>query len=193
MKIREYSGPLTVFAAGVLGFSLICIVSAAALVNPKRSEASDFGAQDVVDSAFSNPINTAAALTAVEISEYVPTLTPTFTLDPTITASVTPTKRLFVTWTPAPPTRTRMARSTATSVPTQIPSRTPTRIPPTFTLTPKPPTDTNTPEPPPTDTDTPEPPPTDTNTPEPPPIDTDTPVPPADTPTPLQLENTSIP
>ena len=183
MKIREYSGPLTVFAAGVLGFSLICIVSAAALVNPSAPRASDIGAQDIVDSAFSNPINTAAALTAVEISEYITTPTPTLTLHPTITVSVTATKRLFVTWTPAPPTRTRMARSTATSIPTQIPSRTPSRIPSTFTFTPKPPTETDTPEPPPTETDTPEP----------PPIDTDTPVSPADTPTPLQLENTSIP
>ena len=164
MKIREYSGPLTVFAAGVLGFSLICIVSAAALVNPSAPRASDIGAQDIVDSAFSNPINTAAALTAVEISEYIATPTPTLTLHPTITVSITATNKIFVTWTPLPPTRTRVGRPSATS--TRVPSRTPTRILlPSPTNTPVPPTDTS--EPPPTDTpvpptDTPEPPPTDT-------------------------------
>jgi hypothetical protein len=180
VKIREYSGPLTVFAAGVLGFSLICIVSAAALVNPSAPRASDIGAQDIVDSAFSNPINTAVALTAVEISEYITTPTPTLTLHPTITASVTATKRIFVTWTPLPPTRTREGRPSATS--TRVPSRTPTRILlPSPTNTPNPPTDT--PEPP---TDTPVPP---TDTPEPP---TDTPVPPTDTPEPPPTDTTPV-
>ena len=194
MKIREYSGPLTVLGAGVLGFSLICIVSAAALANPQTPSASNIGAQEIVDSAFSNPISTAAALTAVEISEYIPTPTPTFTasITPSLTAItyITPT-RPFVTWTPAPPTRTRMPRWTATATSSRIPSRTPSRTP-TKTLVPSP-TDTRVPTltftPQPTDTDTPIPPntphPTETNTPEPPPpppstntpIDTETPVP----------------
>jgi len=187
VKIREYSGPLTVLGAGVLGFSLICIVSAAALANPRTPPASDIGAQEIVDSAFSNPISTAAALTAVEISEYIPTPTPTFTesVTPSITAIayITPTKP-FVTWTPILPTRTRMPRLSATPTSLRVPSRTPTKIPvpsptdtriPTLTFTPQP-TETDTPLPPP---NTPHP--TETNTSEPQPTDTpdvtDTPVP----------------
>ncbi len=185
MKIREYSGPLTVLGAGVLGFSLICIVSAAALANPLTPNASNIGAQEIVDSAFSNPISTAAALTAVEISEYIPTPTPTFTetIVPSLTAIsyITPT-RPFVTWTPIPPTRTRKPRLTATSIPSRIPSRTPSQTP-TKTLVPSP-TDTRVPTltftPQPTETDTPIPPsntphPTETNTSEPQPQPTNTP------------------
>ena len=192
MNIREYRGPLTVLAAGALGFSLICIVSAAALANSAASNGSAIEAQDIVDSAFSNPINTVVALTVVEISEFLPTttLTPTPTPADTLTASATipsntPT-RVFLTWTPRPPTRTREAEPTATRTPTRTPSRTPTRTPtrtntpsPTDTNTPIPPTHTFTPEPP-THTITPEP-PTATNTPQPPPTVTDT-LEPTDTP-----------
>jgi hypothetical protein len=219
LKIRAYSGPLTVLAAGVLGFSLICIVSAAALTNQGTSEVPELEAQGIVDSAFSNPINTAVAMTAVEILEYIPTTTPTFTetVPPSQTelTYITPT-RPFITWTPVPPTRTRMGRPSATNIPSQVPSRVPTKIPtnthkpPTLTVTPRP-TFTDTPRPtstpiphftptdvpvPPTDTlppppDTPVPP---THTPETPP---DTPVPPSpipDTETPPPLEApTTIP
>jgi hypothetical protein len=165
VKIREYSGPLTVLAAGVLGFSLICIVSAAALTNPGTSESSDIGAQDIVDSAFSNPISTAVALTAIEISEYIPTTTPTFTESvtpsPTDLNYITPT-RPFVTWTPVPPTRTRMGRLTATSVPSRIPSRTPTNTQAPLPTNTRVPTLTYTPLPPPTETPVP---PTETQSP----------------------------
>jgi hypothetical protein len=188
VKIREYSAPLTVLAAGVLGFSLICIVSAAALANPGTSE-SDFGAQDVVNSAFSNPISTAAALTAVEISEYISTPTPTFTasVTPSLTeiSYITPT-RPFVTWTPIPPTRTRMGagRITATTIPSQVPSqpppsRTPTKIPAPSSTNTRVPTQTFTPQPPPTDTPIP---PTDTQAPTNTSAPSDTPEQPTDTP-----------
>jgi hypothetical protein len=172
VKIRDYSGPLTVLAAGVLGFSLICIVSAAALANPRTSSASELGAQDIVNAGYANPIGTMAALTEVQVTAYIstPTLPFTETIPPTLTAIlyITPTKP-FVTWTPLPPTRTRMGRPSAT--PTQLPTRTPSKIPPTPTFTPRP-TFTDTPLPP---TDTPVPP---TDTPVPP---TDTPVPPTNT------------
>jgi hypothetical protein len=193
VKIRAYSGPLTVLAAGVLGFSLICIVSAAALTNQGASEVPELKAQGIVDSAFSNPINTAVAMTAVEILKYIPTHTPTFTASvtssPTEITYITPT-RPFITWTPVPPTRTRMSRPSATNVPSQVPSRVPTKIststrkPPTPTNTPRP-TFTNTPRP--TFTNTPRP--TFTNTPRYTPTDvpvppTDTSLPPLDTPEP---------
>jgi hypothetical protein len=185
VKIREYSGPLTVLAAGVLGFSLICIVSAAALANPGASEDSDLGARDIVDSAFSNPISTAVAMTAVEIFEYIPTPTTTFTA--TAISSITPITyitptRPFVTWTAVQPTRTRMGRLGATPSPSPAPTRflsqTPTRIAvststftrvPTSTFTSRPPTETPIP---PTHTQQP------TDTPNP----SDTPEPPTDTP-----------
>ncbi len=189
MKIREYSGPLTVLAAGVVGFSLICIVSAAALANSGASEP-DLKAQDIVNSGFSNPISTAAALTAVEISEYIPTPTPSFTesVTPTYTeiTYLTPT-RPFVTWTP---TRTRMGAEKLTvtlvpsqvpsQIPSQIPSRTPTKLPAPTSTNSRVPTLTFTPQPPPTDTPIP---PTNTQAPtDTPSVPSDTPVPPSDTP-----------
>src|SRR5512133_1240132 len=182
LKIREYSAPLTVLAAAVLGFSLICIVSAAALNSPGTTKEA-MEPQDIVNSAFSNPINTAAALTAVEITAYIATPTETLQATPTIIPSETPTARTFITWTP---TRIRRERDTPTS--TRVPP-TNTRIPPTntriptLTFTPVP-TDTNTPVPP---TYTPVP---DTDTPMPP---TNTPVPDTSTPTPPPTDiNTTV-
>ena len=171
-NLRAYQGPLTVLAAGVLGFSLFCIASAAALINPGTTHASDIEPQDIVDSAFSNPISTAVAMTVVEIYEYIPTATPSERAEASVTAipSGTPTVRAFITWTPVPPTRTRI-RDTAS--PTRFPTSTPTRIPPTNTSVP-----TSTPVPTDTPVPTETPPPPDTNTPEPPTVPPDTETPP---------------
>jgi hypothetical protein len=202
VKLRAYSGPLTVLGAGALGFSLFCIVAAAALANPGTSDVSAIEPQDIVDSAFSNPINTAAALTVVGITAFIstPTLTPSDTSVPTASETLAPSStpiRIFITWTP---TRTRRPdpRATLTYTPTRIPTRTPSRTPtrtPTRTATiPPSPTDTLTPRPTftftlvPTQSNTPLP-PTETNTPRPPPtvtvtsVDTPT-VPPTSTPAP---------
>ena len=182
MKIREYSAPLTVLAAGVLGFSLICLVSAAALNNP-GAKPSDMDPEDIVNSAFSKPINTAVALTAVEVSELIATPISTETLQPTSTVvpSDTATARTFVTRTFTPVHRERDTATPTDIPPTNTPNPTNTRIPPTFTYTPTP-TDTDTPLPP-TPTDT-SPPPTPTDT-SPPPTPTDTSPPPTPTDTPL--------
>jgi hypothetical protein len=179
VKIREYSGPLTVLITGILGFSLFCIVSAAALSDPRAPNTSALQPQELVDSAISN-MNTMAALTVEVIAQYIPTLTPspsnTSTLTETLVASSTPMN--FGTPTRIPPTNTRG--------PGQLPAPTRTRTPlPTASHTPIP--NTNTPIPSPTDTippdtDTPIPPPTNTS-----PPDTDTPIPP-DTATPLPIE-----
>ena len=92
MKLREYSGPLTVLGAGALGFSLFCIVAAAALANPGTSDVAAIEPQDIVDSAFSNPINTVEALTVVQITAFIstPTLTPSETSVPTASETITP-------------------------------------------------------------------------------------------------------
>jgi hypothetical protein len=174
VTIREYKGPLTVLAAGTLGFSLFCIVSAAALADQRAPNVSSIKPQNIVDSAFSN-ISTIAALTVEVVSQYIytPTPTPTSSLIPTSTVSNTPTLFIVHTRTPIPPTRTRGPGfpPTATHIPSFTPNPTNTHLPPTDTFTPIPP-DTDTPVP--TDTleptNTPIPP--DTNTPEPQPTDT---------------------
>lgn len=198
MKIREYKGPFTVLTAGAIGFSLFCIVSAAALADPGAPNVSAFEPQELVDSAVSN-LSTVAALTVEVIAEYVATFTPR----PTDTFSILPTSNLAGTPTLINPflsnqaTRTRAPRDifTPSRTPTRIPSRTSTPIPP-FTQTPEP-TDTDVPPtntPIPTDTDTPIPdtdtpvPPTDTPTDPPPPTET-----PEDTPTPPEIQITPIP
>ena len=177
MKAREYSGPLGVLAAGAIGFSLLCSVSAIAMSDLNSHIATTIEPLNIVDLAVSN-LETAAALTEQVVTAFVPTqtLVPTDTLSPMPLPSDTSTPKHFVTVTP---TLTRRARSTFT--PTKIPTHIPptnTPIPPTNT--PIPPTntpipDTDTPIP---DTDTPIP---DTDTPIP---DTDTPVPDTDTPVP---------
>jgi len=196
VKIREYSGPLTVFLMGILGFSLFCVVSAVAMADPSLPNASAMEPQGIVDSAFSN-LNTMAALTVEVISDYVgtPTPAPSDTITPRATLTASNTPAVFSTFTPRPPTRTREPRSTATLTPTRTPSRVPSMTPsntpmpsltpsntplPTFTRTPDP-THTDIP-----DTDTPVP---DTDTPVP---DTDTPVP-IDTDTPVPIDTPTIP
>ena len=184
--IRQYAGPLTVLAAGAVGFSFFLIVAAAAITSPRAPNASqiDLEPQSLVDSAVSN-MNTMAALTVEAVSQYIPTatVTPSRTSVPTETEAPTFTATLHPTRTRIPPTRTREPSDpppirTATSLPTRTatpePTFTSTSIP-TFTDTPIP---TDTPEPPPTDapvpTDTPEP--SLTNTSEPPPATIELPI-----------------
>ena len=187
MKIREYSGPLTVFMMGILGFSLFCLVSAVALAGANEAHPVSIGPQNIVDSAFSN-ISTIAALTVEVITQYVSTSTPsptdTLAFSPTSSLLSTPTR--FIPFPSRVPTRTRRSDSTLGPAPTstRVPSSTPH---PTATQTPEP-TDTLTPAntPTPADTATPAdtPTPADTATPAdtPPPADTATP---ADTPPPV--------
>ncbi|MGE5374361.1 MAG: hypothetical protein ACM3XO_04825 [Bacteroidota bacterium] len=199
---------MTVLAAGVLGFSIICMVSAAALANPATPARSEIEPRDVVDSAFAKPINTAVAMTVVEMSEYIVSLTPSMavTASPTGNFLGTPTLKAYITWTALPPTKSRDDRpvSTATNIPptsTRV-LPTATKFIPTSTHTDIPNTDT--PKPPPTDTPVP---PTDTpSVPTPPPdIPSDTPVPPTTEPptvppptidpgiTPVPLDSTPTP
>jgi len=139
VRIREYKGPLTVLAAGTLGFSLFCIVSAAALADPRVPNISSIKPQNIVDSAFSN-INTMAALTVEVVSQYIftPTATPTPSLSPTFIGSNTSTLSSSPIRNAIPPTRTRVPRptQTATHIPPITPSQTP--LPPTDTYTPIP-------------------------------------------------------
>ena len=161
MKAREYAGPLGVLAAGAIGFSLLCSVSAMAMSDLNQRVSITMEPLNIVGLAVSN-FETAAALTEQVVTAFVPTqtLVPTNTLVPTSAPSdtATATPRRFVTITP---TLTRRARPpiTKTNIP---PTNTP--VPPTRTSVP-PPTNTNTPVPP---TDTPIPPPTETDTPVPP-------------------------
>ena len=183
-RARDYSGPLGILAAGAIGLSLLCSVSAMAMGDLNRLVSATIVPLNLVDLAVSN-LETAAALTEQVVTVFVPTetLQPTSTLSftplpsDTNTATLVPTRGL-PTRTPtrrpreAPTTApTRRPSATATRHPTTIPSRTSTPIPPpTRTNTPVP-TVTNTPQPtatdvpPPTATDV--PPPTATNVPPP--------------------------
>ena len=184
MRAREYAGPLGVLAAGVLGFSLICSVSAMAMSDLKHYVAATIAPLNILDLAVSN-LNTAAALTQQAVTAFVPTstLVPSRTALPESTPIPSATSRRFVTITPTVPRKTREPAPTQVFVPI-IHTNTP--VPPTST-----PLLTDTPLPPPTDTavpptDTPLPPSTDTSipptdTPLPPP--TDTSIPPTDVPT----------
>ncbi|HJR80551.1 MAG TPA: hypothetical protein VJ821_10790 [Anaerolineales bacterium] len=175
MKPVEYRGLLWVFAAGILGISLLCSVSGMAIQDLNVATAMALQPGEVVESFVEN-LNTVAAQTLEAFSELAATSTPTpparatDTTMPTIltvTASRTPVVFRFPTV--IEPTQTRRPRPDPTS--TRIPTRTPTRVPTrTPTRTPVPPTNT----PPPTFTDTPLPPPTATNT----PLPTSTSVPP---------------
>lgn len=177
-KAREYTGPLGILAAGAIGLSLLCSVSAMAMGDLSRYVPITLEPLNIVDLAVSN-FQTAAALTEQVVTVFVPTetLVPTSTdSPPSLTPSSTDTPRRFVTITPTLPRRTRIPSTPI------IASRTPTPRPPTATRTPVPPTATRTRTPvPPTVTSSNTPiPPTDppTNTPIPPTdLPTDTPMP----------------
>ena len=156
MKAREYSGPLGILAAGALGLSLLCSVSAMAMDDLNRYIPITIEPLNLVDLAVSN-LETAAAFTEQVVTAFVPTetLTP---IPPTSTASLTPqptdTQRRFVTITPTrtrrpriPPTGTNVVPSqTATTAPSRIPTHTPSRtLIPTLTNTPITPTPTDPP------------------------------------------------
>ena len=135
MKVREYSGPLGILAAGVIGLSLLCSVSAMAMDDLNRYIPIPLEPISIVDLAVSN-FGTAAALTEQVVTVFVPTetITPSNTPVPaSLTPEPTDTQRHFVTITP---TVTRRPRSTLTAV--VVASRTPTRPPPTHapTITP---------------------------------------------------------
>jgi len=115
-------------------------------------------------------------------SQLNPTPTATNTPSPTPTATNTPSPTPTATNTPSPtPTATNTPSPTPTATNTPSPTPTATNTPsptPTATNTPSPtPTATNTPSPTPTATNTPSPTPTATNTPSPTPTATNTPSP----------------
>jgi hypothetical protein len=166
VRAREYSGPLGILAAGAIGLSLLCSVSAMAMGDLNRYIPITLEPLNIIDLAVSN-FGTAAALTEQIVTVFVPTetLSPGSTPVPaSLTPKSTETQRHFVTITP---TATRRVRPTLTAV--GVPSRTPTPRPPTrtpfptITNTPRP-TITNTPHP----TDTPETFPTTPSYPDPP-------------------------
>ena len=174
-------GPLGILAAGAIGISLLCSVSAMAMGDLNRYVSITLVPLNIVDLAVAN-FQTAAALTEQVVTAFVPTetLVPTSTdSPPSLTPEPTETQRRFVTITPTLPRRTREP-FTATTVPSRTPTpRPPTRTPvlptATRTRTPIPPptfTATNTPIPPTTSVPPTDPPATDTNTPIPPPTDT---------------------
>jgi hypothetical protein len=142
VKAREYSGPLGILAAGAIGLSLLCSVSAMAIGDLNRYIPITLEPINLVDLAVSN-FGTAAALTEQIVTVFVPTetLVPTNTRGPASpTPQPTDTQRHFLTITP---TFTRRPRFTPTTVfvasPTlrPPPTRTPTPIP-TRTKTPTP-------------------------------------------------------
>ena len=168
MRVRDYTGPLGILAAGAIGLSLLCSVSAMAMGDLRRIV--PIRPLDLVDLAFSN-LETAAAFTEQVVTEFVPTATLQPTTTPSLSpiSSVTNTPRRLVTITPTVTRRTRLTLTpvipTATRwLPTNTPrptsTRTKTRTPaprpsPTKTRTPIPPTiypglPTSTPIPPPT-------------------------------------------
>jgi hypothetical protein len=169
VQFRDYAGPLGILAAGVVGFGLLCSVSAVAMGDLSSRGANALQPINILDLAVSN-LSTSAALTEQAVTAFVPTPT----VVPSNTALATPlpsdTATVRASFTARPPTRTRLPRPAATATP--LPTRTRTPIPaptdtplPTSTSTPVP---TDTPFPPPP-TDTPPPP---TDTPLPPPTDT---------------------
>jgi len=163
VKAREYSGPLGILAAGAIGLSLLCSVSAMAMGDLNRYIPMTLVPINLVDLAVSN-FGTAAALTEQIVTAFVPTetLMPNSTPVPeSLTPQSTDTPRRFVTITP---TATRRVRATLTAVVVAsrtpgAPTRTPTRYIPSPTRT-----RTRTPIPPDPDTPTPTPP---TNYPDP--------------------------
>ncbi len=176
MRIKDYAGPLRVLAATVIGFSLLCSISALAMNDLNSQDRSAMESLNIVDMAVDN-MSTSAALTQQAVTAFVST--PTLTVIPTDTASLTPapsdTATSVPSNTPRAPTSTRRPRSAAATA-QLFPTRTRTALP-TATKTPIPPTDTPLPptntEPPPTDTPLPptDPPPTDPPPTDPPPTD----------------------
>lgn len=150
VKAREYTGPLGILAAGAIGLSLLCSVSAMAIGDLNRYIPVTFAPINIVDLAVSN-FGTAAALTEQIVTVFVPTetLAPTSTEDPaSLTPQATDTQRHFVTITPTLARRTRVPTLAVIASRTRT-ARPPTRTPfPTRTRTPIPPTRTNTPIPP---------------------------------------------
>lgn len=155
MKAREYTAPLGILAAGVIGISLICSVSSMAMGDLNRYISITLEPISIVDLAVAN-FRTAAALTEQIVTVFVPTetLVPTGTPAPaSLTPVPTDTQRRFITITPTlvrrtrvPPTAVIVASRTPTPrPPTRTPVPTATR---TRTRTPVPPTDTDTPIPP---------------------------------------------
>ncbi|HET6595595.1 MAG TPA: hypothetical protein VFG81_08235 [Anaerolineales bacterium] len=145
-KAREYTGPLGILAAGAIGLSLLCSVSAMAMGDLSRYVPITLEPINIIDLAVAN-FQTAAALTEQIVTVFVPTetLVPTSTdAPPSITPSSTDTPRRFVTITPTLPRRTRIP-STRTPTP-RPPTATRTSVPPTATRTrtPVPPTSTRT-------------------------------------------------
>lgn len=144
-KVREYTGPLGILAAGAIGISLLCSVSAMAMGDLNRYIPITLEPINLVDLAVSN-FGTAAALTEQVVTVFVPTatITPTNTeAPPSATPQPTDTQRQFVTITP---TFTKKPRGTATRVVLNTPTSRPPTRPPTRTNTPRP-TATNTPRP----------------------------------------------
>lgn len=189
MRAREYSGPLGILAAGAIGLSLLCSVSAMAMGDLNRYIPVTLEPISIVELAVAN-FQTAAAYTEQAVTVFVPTetLIPSRTPVPaSLTPQPTDTQRRFITITPTLPRRTRVpstaviivASRTPTRPPTLVPTRTRTNTPPpTRTDTPIPPTDTPLPtltQEPPTPTE--EPQPTATNEPQPTATDPPTEVP----------------
>ena len=134
MRVREYTGPLGILAAGAIGLSLLCSVSAMAMGDLNRYIPLTLEPISIVDLAVSN-FQTAAALTEQIVTVFVPTetLAPTSTDVPaSLTPQPTDTQRRFVTITP---TFTRRPRLTATPVRQASPT---VKSPPTRTRTPRP-------------------------------------------------------
>jgi hypothetical protein len=165
VKAREYTGPLGILAAGAIGLSLLCSVSAMAMGDLNRYIPLTIVPMNIFDLAVSN-LETAAAFTEQAVTGFVPTSTgqPTLTLTVTLIPSATNTPRRFVTITPSATRRTRVPPTvviipsrtptprppiaTATKTPTKTKTKTKTSIPPTTPVYPDPPTMTNTPIPP---------------------------------------------
>jgi hypothetical protein len=189
VRAKDYAGPLGVLAAGVIGFSLLCSVSALAMNDLSSQVHVTLEPINLMDLAVAN-LSTSAALTHQAVTAFVSTPT----LVPTATASLTPlpsnTAVIPVSFTPRQPTRTRRPpeETAGGSVPIQ-----PTNPRPTSTNPPLP-TATRTLLPPPTDTPLPAP----TNT-QPPPTDTPLPAPtdtqpaPTDVPPPAPTDTTAPP
>ena len=191
-SLRDYTSLLGVVAAGILGISLLCITSAIALSGP-QSTPIVLEPASIVDLAVNN-INTVSALTVQALSTISIESTPILLPSRTPTASPSPTSRVFITFTPSQPTRTRPPRipSTLTPKPPTNTSIPPSKTPIPSTNTSAPPSATNTLIPLPSDTNTPIPLPSDTNTPVPP-DDTATTAPPDDTATTAPPDDTNTP
>ena len=144
VKAREYSGPLGILAAGAIGLSMLCSVSALAMGDLNRYIPVTIEPINILNLAVSN-LETAAALTEQAVTVFVPTET----LMPTGTSSLTPPQAPSDTSTPLrfvtiTPTLARKTREPSTPIiyasPTSIPPTRPPTKPPTKTNTPIPPT-----------------------------------------------------